>query len=306
MMARMNLRMPSLSFGRVGDLLDRTVALYVVYTLALFAVFLVATFPYEIVVGRFLGLVESNAVNVDFKEARFAWHRGLALTQVRLTSPTGDPEVPYLELDTLWVRPVLGELIRGNPYALAVQAELYGGGADGVLNVREQTISGVVNVNAVSLGRYGTLTALLEEGNIAGRVFGSLSFEAAGANIESGTASGEVRLENAGLEKAKISGFGVPDLHFATTQLNFAVRQGRLEIEQLNATGEELNISASGQISLREPIDASVLNLKATVLPGKNAPDSIRGLIAMIPKSRDAKPDAPMRISGTLRTPRFR
>lgn len=306
MMARMNLRMPSLSFGRLGDLLDRTMALYIVYTLALFAVFLVATFPYEIVVGRFLGLVESNAVNVDFKEARFAWHRGLALTQVRLTSPTGDPQAPYLELDRLWVRPVFGELIRGNPYALSVQAELYGGGADGVLHVREQTISGVVNVDAVSVGRYGTLTALLEEGNIAGRLSGSLSFEAAGANIESGQASGEVRLENAGLEKAKISGFGVPDLHFATTQLNFAVRQGRLEIEQLNATGDELNISASGQISLREPLDASVLNLKATVLPGKNAPDSIRGLIALIPKPPDAKPDAPMRISGTLRSPRFR
>jgi type II secretion system protein N len=309
MMERLNMRLPSLSFGRFDDVLDRQMVLYVVYTVVLFVGFLVWTFPYADVVGRVLGMVESSAVDVEFKEARFAWHRGLALTDVRLSSPTGEPPEPYLEVDTLWVRPNIRELlgmIRGNLYALTVDAELYGGSANGVLRVKDQVMSGSVDVNAISLGRYRSLTALLEEGNLAGRVSGQLSFEAAGPDIESGQASGEVRLENAGLEKAKISGFGVPDLHFANSQLNFTLRQGRLEIEELNAAGDELNISASGQITLRDPLDSSVLNLKATVLPGKNAPDSIRGLIALIPKPRDAKPDAPVRISGTLHNPRFR
>ena len=34
--------------------------------------------------------------------------------------------------------------------------------------------------------------------------------------------------------------------------------------------------------------------------------DNIRALIGLIPKPRDAKPDAPVRISGTLARPRFR
>jgi type II secretion system protein N len=88
--------------------------------------------------------------------------------------------------------------------------------------------------------------------------------------------------------------------------LTFDMKQGRMDVEQFNANGDELNISASGNVSFRDPIDASVLNLKATFLPGKNAPDNIRAMIGMIPKPRDAKPDAPVRISGTLARPRFR
>jgi type II secretion system protein N len=88
--------------------------------------------------------------------------------------------------------------------------------------------------------------------------------------------------------------------------MTFGLQNGRMEVEQFNANGDELNISATGQVSFREPIDESVLNLKATFLPGKNAPDNIRALIGLIPKPRDAKPDAPVRISGTLARPRFR
>jgi type II secretion system protein N len=306
MMARWNLRAPSFSLGALGDVFSRTMLLYVVYSVVLFAVFLVATFPYEIVVARALALVESSAVDVDFKEAKFAWHRGLALTGVRLSSPTAEPAAAYVDLDTLWIRPVLSELISGNPYALALQADLYGGEAQGTLNMKGNVLAGTISLNGVSLGRVTTLAQMLEEGRLAGRIFADLSFEAAGANIDGGQASGNIRLEKGSLEKAKISGFGVPDLHFETSQLAFALGGGRLEIEQFDASGEELNVSASGQVSLRNPLDTSVLNLKATVLPGRNPPDAIRGLISMIPKPRDAKPDTPLRISGTVSKPRFR
>lgn len=305
-MARFNLRMPSLSFGGLGDFFDRTMLLYIVFTVAMFCLFLVSTFPYDIVVGRMLAMVQSPAAVVDIKGTEFAWHRGLALNGVSVSSLAADTPAPYLEMNTLWVRPVLTELIRGNPYALAMQAELYGGTADGTLRMNGQTVAGSMNLSGASLGRYRTLTSALEEGQLAGRVSGQISFEAAGPSIEAAQASGEVRLENGSIEKAKIAGFGVPDLHFKETRLKFGIQGGRMEIEQFNATGDELNINASGTVTFREPIDASVLNLKATMLPGKEAPDAIRGLIALIPKPRDAKPDAPVRISGTLSKPRFR
>lgn len=305
-MARFNLRMPSLPFGGFGELFDRTMLLYVIFSVAMFCVFLVTTFPYDIVVSRVLAMVQSPTVVVDVKSSEFAWHRGLALNGVRVSSLAGDDASPYLEVNTLWVRPVLTELVRGNPYALALQADLYGGSADGRLDIKGQRVSGTVNLNGASIGRYPTLTSMLEEGQIAGRLSGHLTFESAGASVENSQASGEVRLENGGIEKAKISGFGVPDLHFKESRLKFGVQGGRMEIEQLNATGDELNVNASGTVTFRDPVDASVLNLKATMLPGKAAPDAIRGLIAMIPKPQGAKPDAPVRISGTLAKPRFR
>ncbi len=305
-MARFNFRMPSLSLGGFGDFFDRTVLVYIAFTLAMFGVFLISTFPYEIVVGRLLAMVQSPAAVIDVKSSEFAWHRGLALNGVRVSSLAGDTTAPYLELNTLWVRPLLSELIRGNPYALALQADLYGGTADGTLTVDGQTVSGTMKFDGASLGRYPTLTAILEEGQIAGRLSGEVSFEAAGPSIDAGQASGEVRLENSSLEKAKISGLTVPDLHFKESRLKFALQSGRMEVEQLNANGDELSVSASGTVTFRDPIDASVLNLKATMLPGKEATDAIRALIALIPKPQGAKPDAPMRISGTLSKPRVR
>ena len=305
-MARFNLRMPSFSLGGLGDFFDRTILLYVVFTVALFSVFLVSTFPYEIVVGQILALLRTS-VNVEFKTAEFAWHRGLALNNVRLSPVAGDSLDPYLELNTLWVRPVITELLKGNPYALAIQADLYGGTASGALNVGSGTVAGNLEVSSASLGRYQPLLALLDEGGqVAGRLSGNVSFEAAGPSVETGQAKGEISLENGSLEKAKISGFPVPDVHFRDTRMTFGLQNGRMEVEQFNANGDELNISATGQVSFREPIDESVLNLKATFLPGKNAPDNIRALIGLIPKPRDAKPDAPVRISGTLARPRFR
>lgn len=305
-MARFNLRLPSLSFGGVGEFFDRTMLLYVVFTVAMFGVFLISTFPYDIVVGRVLAMVQSPTVVVGVKSSEFAWHRGLALNGVSVRSLAGDVSAPYLEMNTLWVRPLLSELVRGNPYALALQADLYGGTADGTLDIRGQRVVGTVNLTGASLGRYGTLTSWLEEGQVAGRLSGQVTFESAGASVENSQASGDVRLENGGIEQAKIGGFGVPDLHFKESRLKFGVQGGRMEIEQLNATGDELNINASGTVTFRDPIDASVLNLKATMLPGREAPDAIRGLIAMIPKPQGGKPDDPVRISGTLAKPRFR
>jgi type II secretion system protein N len=305
-MARFNLRMPSLSFGGLGDLLDRTMLIYAVFTVAMFCVFLISTFPYDIVVGGALSALQSPNMVVDVKSAEFAWHRGLALNGVRFSSLAGGTAAPYLEMNTVWVRPVLTQLIQGNPYALSLQAELYGGTADGTLDVQGQTVAGTLNVNDASLERYRTLTSLLEEGQVAGRLSGEISFEAAGPSIENSHVNGEVRLENAGLDKAKIFGFGGLDIHFKEGRLKFGIQGGRMEIEQFNATGDELNVNASGTVTLREPLDASVLNLKATLLPGKEASDVIRALVAAIPKPQDAKPDAPVRISGTLAKPRYR
>ena len=94
---------------------------------------------------------------------------------------------------------------------------------------------------------------------MAGRLSGKVNFEAAGPSVESGQAKGEIKLENASLEKAKISGWPIPDVRFRDTKLTFELKNGRMDFEQFNANGDELNISASGNVSFRDPIDASVL-----------------------------------------------
>ena len=60
-------------------------------------------------------------------------------------------------------------------------------------------------------------------------------------------------------------------------------------------------------MALRDPIGDSVLNLKLTAQPGANSPDEVKNLLLLLPPlPKNAKPDTPRVISGTLKFPRVR
>jgi type II secretion system protein N len=295
---------PRLSLEWLGVLGDRLTWLYVAYTAALFVVFFILTFPHEMLVRRALSLVNTRANTVDFESTRFAWYKGYEINDVKLSGGSeGMP--PVLELRHLWVRPLFSALIRGNPYAVHVQAELYGGEADGELNYTNGKLVGSLQLNNLEVGRYRALTALLDEGSITGRLSGQLDFEGRLTNLDGAQGSGDLVLESAGISQAKVSGYPVPDLNFRQSKLKFVVRSGRLELQDVAIAGD-VNVQGSGQIILRAPMPDSVLNLRATLQPTGTTPDAVKALMAMIPKAPGAKPDAPMTITGTLSHPRVR
>ena len=280
--------------------------LYVVYTAVLFAVFLVVTFPYDVLVRRALAGLQGAPVRVEFADAHFAWHHGIALTGVELHSTDGSALAPMLEAESLWVRPLFGQLLRGNPYAVELQADLYGGAAVATANVADGRLVGDVDLQAVSLGRYRPLAMMLEEGRLGGRIDAHFAFEAPLEMPAAGQASGEVRLTRAALQEAKIQGFGVPDIHVDEALLDFGFQNGRVDVQKFDAKGKEIILAADGQIAMRDPAVDSILNLRATIMPGPEAPDSIRGLLQLIPRPAGAALDAPVRVTGTIARPRVR
>ncbi len=299
------LRLPRPSLEWIGALGGRTTLLYIGYTTVLFLVFLVITFPHELLIRRALSSVNQGPVAVEFNAAAFAWFKGYELTGLRIAPVAVDGRPPYLECSHLWVRPALGALVRGNPYAVQMSADLYGGTALGEARLSEGNLVGSVQWQGIDVARYRTLTALLDEGQLTGKVSGQFDFEARGANLTVGQGSGELSVDGIGLVEAKVAGFGVPELHFRQTKLKFAIRSGRFEVQDLTATGD-LNVQGSGQIVLREPVQDSVLNLRGTLLPTPATPDALKALVALIPRVPGAKPDAPMTVTGTLAHPRVR
>ena len=296
-----------LSLPRLVPSSPRTLnLLYVGYTVVLFLVFLVVTFPYDALVRRALAGLQNGPVTISFAGAHFAWHRGIALADFQLHAQEAAVAAPVLEAEYLWVRPSLGQLVRGNPYAFDVQAELYGGTAAGSADLGEGRLVGSLDLRAVSLGRYRPLAMMLEEGRLGGRVDARLAFDTTAAAPAAGQASGQLRLSRAALQEAKISGFGVPDIHIDEAALDFGFQNGRVDVEALNAKGKEIVLSADGQVALRDPVADSVLNLRATIMPGPEAPDPIRGLLQLIPRPAGAAPDAPVRVTGTFARPRVR
>jgi len=254
-------------------------------------------------IRRVLTTFNQGNVNVEFASAGFGGLQGYELTGLKVT-PRNAGQLPYLECNRFFVRPAFAELVRGNPYALAISAELYGGTAQGTVNFKGGNLAGDVEWRDISLGRYRTLTTLLDEGQLAGRLSGQLGFEARGPNFSAGQATGDLSVEGLSMSAAKISGYTVPDAKLNQTKVKFKVGSGRFEIVDLNATGD-VGIQGSGQIVLRDPLSESTLNLRATFLPSLATPDALKGALMLIPRQPGAKPDAPVSITGPLSRPKF-
>jgi type II secretion system protein N len=140
---------------------------------------------------------------------------------------------------------------------------------------------------------------------MSGQLSGAASIEGRG-DLENARAAGEFDIKDAGLTGAKINGLGVPDLTFNEITFKFARQGTRLEIQEFRADGDQVKASGDGQVVLREPLADSVLNLRLTVVPGNNASDDIKTLLSLIPRPKNARLDAPLTITGTLRQPRMR
>jgi type II secretion system protein N len=301
------LRLPALSLEWLGALGGRTTVLYIGYTGFLFLVFLVVTFPHEQLIRRALSGVGNGPVGVEFNAVNFAWYKGYEVSGLRVAPAAADDQPPLFEVSRVFVRPSLSALVRGNPYDLLMSADLYGGDAQGEATLTGGDVATTLQLHGLNLGRYRPLAALLDEGQIGGRVSGQVSFEARGGNVGAGQLSGDLVLENASLTGAKVQGYpyALPELHFRQVKLKFAVHSGRVEIQELNAAGD-LTVQGSGHIVVRDPLSSSVLNLRATFETSLATPDALKGAVALIPRGPGAKADAPVNITGTLAAPKVR
>ena len=302
------LRLPAWrpSFDWFDGVSRRAVVLYSLYTILLFVVFLFANFPHGVFVQRALSAFELPGMQLDVGDARFAWWRGFELQRIRLAPE--DPERPaYLETSSLYVRPGLSGLLRGQLRSLQVSGPLYGGTMDGSVTSGDVQ-RGTLTLDAVQLERYPLLATLLEGGTVTGTLSGALTVEGRVGDLADVRAAGEVTIKKATLTDAKLNGIAIAPLHFDSITARLNQTGNRLEIQEFDADGKELQVSGSGQVALRAPLADSVLNLKVLVAPGPEASEEMKTLIAAVMQSpaKGAKPDAPRMLSGTLAKPRLR
>ncbi len=296
------LRLPS--FGGGG----RIVVLYSLYTLGLFLLFLIATFPHDLLLRSALATISGGGganAPVAFNDVKFAWWRGYQIDGLRIP-PAAGADTSYLELTHLWLRPTFSKLIRGNPYSVTLSAELYGGSAGGEIEYVNGSLRGDIAWDGVNLGNYRPLVSLLEEGKLVGRMSGLLSFDAPLRNPSGSQAAGDIALDGAMITGGKLPGFTFGDIGVKQAKLKFKTGPGRIEVQDLNMNGDVSVQQTSGQIGLRDPLTESTLNLRTNILQTATTPDWLKTLIAAIPRPQGAKLDAPINVTGTIAKPRFR
>jgi type II secretion system protein N len=294
------------SFDWLEGLGGRRILWYSLYTIGLFALFLVVNFPFGVVVHRVVRMVELPGVNVDIGDARFAWWRGFELQRVRIASTNAD-QPPYFEASSLFIRPGFDGLLRGALDSVYLSGPMFGGQVDGSFAMTDGVVRASFTLDRVDLRRLTAVRLYVPEGEIAGLVSGAVSVEWHREDSAATTAAGELDLRKASITDVKFDQLPVPALHFDNSALKFTLQANRLEVEEFDAVGPELKLSANGQVALRTPVTDSVLNLKATIVPGAESNDTVKTLLSFLPPpAKGQKADAPRTISGTLAKPRVR
>lgn len=277
-----------------------TILLYGAYTAALFVVFLIATFPHDLLVERLLARALPDGLAADLSGTRVGWGLAASIADLRVLPRDGQGP-PVLALEGLRVAPSLLGIVRGTPYPVGARARLYGGTLEGTLDARPAALDVDARVADLDLGRYP-----LADGRLRGRVQGTVVLR--GDTDRPATLNGHVTLAVQALaaEGVRVRGILLPDLHFTQVQVAGTVTNGRLEITELRGAGDEISVEGGGTILLRDPLAASLANLQLTVQPAPAAPQAIRLALNLLPGAPDAGGARTVQVAGSLGQPRLR
>lgn len=281
----------------------RAVLGYTLWTIILFCVFLIANFPHHLLVQRALRAVEPPGMRFDLGDARFAWWRGLELQRLRL-GPADPTRAPYFEAASLYVRPGLSGLLRGELQSVDISGSAYGGRFEGTLT-RGAVNRVVLNFSGLQLQRYPLLPELVSAVELGGRLSGALSVEARGSDLNDTRAAGEISVADGMLRAANTE---QDPIVLDTAATRFSLQGGRLELQDLVVDGPEIAVKGGGQVVVRLPVTDSVLNLKTTIETKPEARDELKAILGALipPPPKGQRADAPRVISGTLSKPRIR
>ncbi len=291
--------------GRLaGDTWARTLA-YAAYTLTLFLVFLLATFPHEALLRRLIDRSAQGPLTIAVSDVTLGWPFAYRIGEARIAARGADPLAPLLLAQQVRVAPSLLGLLRGRPYPLSLRAALYGGAFTGKVDLRTDAPWVDATVTDLDLARYSGVRAL-GQGVWRGRVNARVDVRGDGRKPTSLDGLVSVHATAFAVEAAKFRGITIPDLHFADIRFAAALKNGRLEVTEFVADGQELGVSGTGSIVLRAPLEASMLGLEITLTPATAAPDGLRLALKLLPGSPGEGGARTIAIGGTLAQPRAR
>jgi type II secretion system protein N len=268
--------------GRVARLfprhrLSRRSAIgYGAWTAVWFVVFLVWTFPHDLVVRHWVDeIAERSGWRVRYEDSWFRPWSGYHLAQARLIASGKDSE-PWVAAEEVGARPSVTALIRGTVFPLFFSGRAYGGAFEGSVD-----LLGALDLGWTSLrlAEYRRLTRLLE-GNWNGELSGEIHLSGKG-DFKNVDGRGHVGLSNASLTQGKAQGFSIPDLHFPGGEADFEMKANRIDVRSLKLSGSEVDAELHGQLFLSSS-GAPVLNATLTLKPIPGASGGLEPLLMLL------------------------
>lgn len=283
------------------DLPVRALLAYGLFTLGIFVIALLYLLPHAEIARIAIGEATRSApISLRFADVSFAFPNGYRFEAIRV-SPREQPgrQIMVDEL-TVWIP--LSSLLLGRTDTVAFSGELWGGSIDGIAGNADGRISSSVQLQDVRLQPLSRL--LLDgDGSLGGRASVDLELSGDGRTTRSSAGRFELSARDVSLQGIVVQGFVVPDLTFSDIRARADLETMRLRIQEARADGEELDLSARGEVLLRDPTPRSVLNLQFEIDVSEGARPGLRMIPALLPSRRPGQGQK-WTLSGSLAAPR--
>jgi type II secretion system protein N len=265
---------------------------YALFGLALFAAYLIATFPYSTTLSKVLGPMGLEFSSTG-QSASFPF--GARLTDVRVTSTRLASAIPLLESPSITIAPSFLSLLTLHP-GVRVKAALF----DGVVKVTMRLSGGgtaiAYDVDAVDLARQHLFS--IPGAEASGTLSGNGNLWLSAGDLTADTGDGD--LSAVGL--TIVSAMASAPIRLGDGHSGFKLDRGTLTIEDLKTSGGDLGLTAAGTIELAPDPGQSRLNIQFTLTPAPAAAARLSMLLGMLPHPPS---QGLYRLTGTLDSPRI-
>jgi len=262
-------------------------ALFVVYFVVVFLIFLVLLFPFERIKER----LESEIHQRTPFELNIARVYPIFLNQFVLSDVVLSDRNGKVVFESQQVRTSISLFgLLHNLLSVDMKARAYGG----ELLMKAQQGSGrqyvLLDASGLDIGSYPVFK---DAGlRFSGKLGGTLE-------LANDTGKGRFWLKGLTSRDLKVKGFSVPDLDFDQCWLESDIKGDRLTIRKLELDGKELKIQCQGDVVLRE---RGSLNLLVKIKPSERLAQQQAGLLSLF-KNRDAEGFYQFSLGGTFDAP---
>ncbi len=263
---------------------------YALAAVAVFAVFLVARFPYAQALSAALA---PSGLKLNYQAQRFSLPFGVELDDVRL-SPTGAAPGPsFAQSRQITLAPTLRALLLGR-LAVRVRAELYDGLAHATLTRVGDLLDVDFDLHDLELARWQgpDLMRLPVDGLLSAQ--GALTLDPRDFLADRG------HVELTGKRLTMRFTPMMPPVRFDNLVGTLSMDQGSVKIEKLEGHGADLVLNAQGEIHLARDLRETTVELTFTLKPTDQGKSRLALLIALLPHPPGPRP---YRLRGPIRFP---
>jgi type II secretion system protein N len=283
----------------------RTSIFYIAYIVSAAIIFLYYLFPSDIVRGYIVSQLGKKApgLQVGIREIRPSFPPGLSMIGLDIAYQ-GET---LIVADRIRFSPMIGSLF-GDVLSLHFGGSAYGGGLNGKIDFSRADPGERMSIEATLAGlQLQNLSSFrnLPGHKLTGLLGANLKFENQGGSKQRGKA--DITLSELIIQlSAPI--FGIEILTFKVIEGDATLSDQVLQITQCTLKGAEMDGKLSGTITLKSPIEESLLNLTGTVRPHHQFLAAVKKtvpIISMLGQKRAGDAVMSFRIDGVLGKPDF-